>query len=228
MFLLLEVSSTSPDLPCSCIHLTFLLYSFRFSWYACPSLSVCFSYSFFILSISRCLCQCLTVWLFLLPLTPYPLFICNYMRNLSHFWHWTVWLPLIACIGRRVIFLTALRVRISVSRCICTLTCARIWACRVCWPRRYTTGHLYRPSAPMKLPLGVGVLTMFWTISSNKSQPKLLVSVSLVKWQTVHPPKSWLLPNRHKERGKTNKNAQSKWFLRHMPFQTNMLKLITV
>lgn len=38
-----------------------------------------------------------------------------------------------------------------------------------------------------------GVPTMFWTISSNKSQPKLLVSVSLAKWQTVHPPKSSLL-----------------------------------
>ena len=60
----------------------------------------------------------------------------------------------------------------------------------VCWPWRYTIGHLYRPSAPTKLPLGVGVLTMFWTISSNKSQPKLLVSISLAKWQNVHPPKS--------------------------------------
>lgn len=56
-------------------------------------------------------------------------------------------------------------------------------------------GHLYRPSEPTKLPLGVGVLTMFWTISSNKSQPKLLVSVSVAKWQTVHPPKP-LPPNR--------------------------------
>ena len=67
------------------------------------------------------------------------------------------------------------------------------WACmlmRGCGACVLTTGHLQRPSAPTKLPLGVGVLTMFWTISSNKSQPKLLVSVSVAKWQTVHPPKA--------------------------------------
>lgn len=34
------------------------------------------------------------------------------------------------------------------------------------------------------------VLTMFWTISPNKLQPKLLVSVSVAKWQTGHPPTS--------------------------------------
>lgn len=36
-----------------------------------------------------------------------------------------------------------------------------------------------------------GCFTMFWTISSNKSQLKLLVSVSQAEWQTAYPPKSW-------------------------------------
>lgn len=95
----------------------------------------------------------------------------------------------------------------SVHECMCMLMCMCV--CRpgmcVCWPWRYTMGHLYRPSAPTKLPLGVGVLTMFWTISSNKSQPKLLVSVSLAKWQTVHPPKSLLLWNGQEGRRRQTK-----------------------
>lgn len=88
-------------------------------------------------------------------------------------------------------------------------TCAGL-AC-VCWPWRYTMGHLYRPSAPTKLPLGVGVLTMFWTISSNKSQPKLLVSVSLAKWQTVHPPKSSLRRNRQGGRRRQTEGQRNRF-----------------
>lgn len=111
--------------------------------------------------------------------------------------------------GERWEFASFLRVSTCVSermRMCVGLAC-------VCWPWRYTMGHLYRPSAPTKLPLGVGVLTMFWTISSNKSQPKLLVSVSLAKWQTVHPPKSLLLPNRQKGRGRQTE-GQRNTFLR--------------
>lgn len=87
-----------------------------------------------------------------------------------------------------------MRVHVWEGVCACAEMCTHITLASVRWPLRYTMGHLHWPSAPTKLPLGVGVLTMFWTISSNKSQPKLLVSVSVAKWQTVHPPKSSLLP----------------------------------
>lgn len=114
-------------------------------------------------------------------------------------------------------FMSALLVCTCVSVCACW--CEYVWAWHVCVDHGGIPWAICIGPVHLRNCLWVcGVLTMFWTISSNKSQPKLLVSVSLAKWQTVYPPKSSLLRYRQEGRGRQTEGQRNR-FLRQIPPQ---------